>query len=203
LKATESEKSYKEAIQMNQHQVTVIVAAIGVLAVLGVIGFLLTRKRRTQLLRDRFGPEYDRVVKKEGDVHRAESVLAFRKERREKFELKPISPSTRSDFAMRWTSVQSQFVDDPKGAVSQADSLVSELMQVRGYPVGEFDQRAADISVDHPVVVDNYRAAHEIALRHDRGQASTEDLRRAMVHYRSLFDELLETALPDRKEARG
>jgi hypothetical protein len=188
---------------MNEHQVTIIVAVVAVLVVGGVIGFLLTRKRRTQLLRERFGPEYDRVVKKEGDVHRGEAVLAFRKERREKLEIKPLSPSTRSDFAMRWTSVQSQFVDDPKGAVSQADHLVSELMQARGYPVGEFDQRAADISVDHPVVVDNYRAAHEIAVRHDRGQASTEDLRKAMVHYRSLFEELLVTSLPERKEARA
>ena len=188
---------------MNHYQVTIIVAVVAVLVVVGVIGFLLTRKRRTQLLRERFGPEYDRVVKKEGDVHQAEAVLQFRKERREKLEIKPISSATRSDFAMRWTSVQSQFVDDPKGAVSQADHLVSELMHARGYPVGEFDQRAADISVDHPVVVDNYRAAHEIAIHHASGQASTEDLRKAMVHYRSLFDELLETSLPERKEARG
>jgi hypothetical protein len=99
--------------------------------------------------------------------------------------------------------VQAQFVDDPNGAVSNADQLLNEVMQVRGYPVGDFDQRAADISVDHPVVVENYRVAHEIAQRHNRGQASTEDLRQAMVHYRSLFDELLEAPLPERKEARA
>jgi len=99
--------------------------------------------------------------------------------------------------------VQLQFVDDPKGTVSRADQLVNEVMEVSGYPVADFDQRAADISVDHPIVVENYRVAHEIALRHSRGRASTEDLRKAMVHYRSLFDELLEDSLPQRKEARG
>jgi hypothetical protein len=99
--------------------------------------------------------------------------------------------------------VQSQFVDDPKGSVSRADQLVSELMAARGYPMADFEQRVEDISVDHPVVVQNYRAAHDIALRHSRGQASTEDLRKAMVHYRSLFEELLSDSLPERKEARA
>ena len=99
--------------------------------------------------------------------------------------------------------VQSRFVDDPKGSVAQADELVSEVMVARGYPMADFEQRAADISVDHPVVVENYRAAHDIALRHSRGQASTEDMRNAMVHYRSLFEELLEDSLPERKEARA
>ena len=188
---------------MDQHQLTIIVAFIAVVIMIAVIGFLVMRKRRSQTLRERFGPEYDRVIKKEGDVHRGEDVLQFLTKRREKLQILPLSPSNRSDFASRWTSVQSQFVDDPKGAVSRADQLLNEVMQVRGYPVGDFDQRAADISVDHPVVVENYRAAHEIALRHNRGQASTEDLRQAMVHYRSLFDELLEAPLPERKEARA
>jgi FtsZ-interacting cell division protein ZipA len=187
---------------MNPQQVTIIVVVISVVAIIGV-GFLLMRKRRSQMLRERFGPEYDRVVKKEGDVRRGEHVLAFRTKRRERLEIRTLSSSSRSDFASRWTTVQSQFVDDPQGAVSQADHLVSEVMQARGYPVGEFDQRTADISVDHPIVVDNYRTAHEIALRHGRGQASTEDLRKAMVHYRSLFDELLENSLPERKEAQA
>jgi FtsZ-interacting cell division protein ZipA len=189
---------------MDQHQLTIIVASIAILIVVAIIGFLIVRKRRSQMLRQRFGPEYDRVVKKEGDVHRGEDVLQFLTKRREKLQIRALSPSNRSDFASRWTTVQSQFVDDPKGAVSRADQLVNEVMQVRGYPIGDFDQRAADISVDHPVVVENYRAGHEIALRHNRGQASTEDLRKAMVHYRSLFDELLEEdSLPERKEARG
>ena len=177
---------------MDQHQLTIIVASIAILIVVAIIGFLIVRKRRSQMLRQRFGPEYDRVVKKEGDVHRGEDVLQFLTKTQEKLQIRALSPSNRSDFASRWTTVQSQFVDDPKGAVSRADQLVNEVMQVRGYPIGDFDQRAADISVDHPVVVENYRAGHEIALRHNRGQASTEDLRKAMVHYRSLFDELLE-----------
>ena len=188
---------------MDQHQLTIIVASIAILIVVGVVVFLIVQKRRSQMLRERFGPEYDRVVKKEGDVRRGEDVLQFLAKRREKLQIRELSPSNRSDFAGRWTTVQSQFVDDPKGAVSRADQLVNEVMQVRGYPVGDFDQRAADISVDHPVVVENYRAGHDIALRHNRGQASTEDLRKAMVHYRSLFDELLEDSLPERKEARG
>jgi hypothetical protein len=188
---------------MNQHQLTIIIAVVVIAAAVTVIGFFLMRKRRSQALRQRFGPEYDRVVQKEGDVRRAEDVLQFRTQRREEFRIVPLSQTSRADFANRWTAVQSLFVDDPKGAVSQADRLVNEVMQVRGYPLGEFDQRAADISVDHPVVVANYRAAHEIALRHSRGQASTEDLRKAMVHYRTLFDELLEKLIPARKEARG
>jgi hypothetical protein len=185
---------------MDQHQLTTILVVIIVLVGVAVIAFLLMRKRRSKMLRERFGPEYDRVVKREGNVHRGEDVLQFLTERREKLHIVPLSPSQRSEFANRWTAVQTQFVDDPVGAVSQADQLVNEVMQARGYPVGNFDQRAADISVDHPIVVENYRAAQGIALRHSRGQASTEDLRKAMVHYRSLFDDLLEEPLPERKD---
>ena len=188
---------------MNQQQIVIIVAIVLVVALVALVGFLLLRKQRSRMLRERFGPEYDRVVHQEGDVHRGEDVLEFRTKRRKKFEIRPLSPSERSEFATRWASVQPQFVDDPKGAVTRADELVNEVMQFRGYPMGDFEQRAADISVDHPVVVENYRAAHAIALRHSRGEASTEDLRKAMVHYRSLFDELLEDSLPERKEARG
>jgi len=193
---------------MDQHQITILVVAIGAIVFAAAFGFLVARKRRSQQLRERFGPEYDRVVSQEGEVSRAEGVLAMRAKRREKFELRPLTASMRSDFSTRWSAVQAQFVDDPKGAVSGADQLVNELMKARGYPVVDFDQRAADISVDHPVVVENYRAAHEIALRHSRGQASTEDLRKAMVHYRSLFEELLGDAipvgeLPGRREARA
>lgn len=187
---------------MNQH-VALIVALVVVVAGIAVIGFLFTRRRRTQLLRERFGPEYDRVVRKEGGVQRGEDVLAFRTKRLEKLSIHPLSRSERAEFASRWGALQPQFVDDPRGTVSQADKLVNEVMQARGYPMGNFEQRAADISVDHPVVVENYRKAHEIALRHSRGEASTEDLRRAMVHYRSLFDDLLTDAVPERKEARG
>jgi FtsZ-interacting cell division protein ZipA len=188
---------------MDQHQITILLVVVVAVILIAALGFLLSRKKRSQRLRERFGPEYDRVVRKEGEVGRAEGVLEMRAKRREKLEIRPLAPAMRSDFNERWRSVQSQFVDDPKGSVSRADQLVNEVMRARGYPMGEFEQRAADISVDYPVVVENYRAAHDIALRHNRGQASTEDLRKAMVHYRTLFHELLEDAVPERKEARG
>ena len=186
---------------MNQHQVVILLAAVFVLVVVAIAIFLVQQKRRSQRLRERFGPEYDRVVRQEGNIRRGEEVLEFRTTRREKLQISPLSPSARTDFAERWRGVQAQFVDDPKSSVGRADELVNEVMQARGYPVGEFDQQASLVSVDHPLVVDNYRAAHNIAARHSQGQASTEDLRQAMVHYRSLFDELLEEPVLPRKEA--
>jgi hypothetical protein len=188
---------------VDQHQLTILIGVVVAVVVIAVIAFSLTKKRRSQQLREQFGPEYDRVLKKEGEVRKAENVLDIRAKRREKFELRPLSAAARTDFAERWRTVQSQFVDDPKGSVSRADQLVNEAMAERGYPVADFDQRAADISVDHPVVVENYRVAHDIALRHSRGEASTEDMRKAMVHYRSLFDELLGDTFEERKEARA
>jgi hypothetical protein len=188
---------------MDQHQVVLVIVVILAIIAGAAVAWLLLRKRHSRLLRERFGPEYDRVIRNEGSVRRGEGVLEFRAKRREQLHIRPLSPSNRTDFSNRWTAVQSQFVDDPKGAVSRADSLVNEVMQVRGYPVGDFDQRAADISVDHPVVVENYRVAHDIAVRHSRGQASTEDLRKAMVHYRSLFEELLRETPSENKEAVG
>lgn len=185
---------------MNQNHLLLVILVVVVIAIV-VIAALAWRKRRSQKLREHFGPEYDRVVRKEGDVRKAEGVLEFREKRREKFKIRPLSPTDRSSFGYRWNEVQSQFVDDPKAAVTVADSLVMDVMQARGYPMGDFEQRAADISVDHPGVVENYRAAHDIALRHGRGQASTEDLRKAMVHYRTLFQELLESDQPTRKGA--
>jgi FtsZ-interacting cell division protein ZipA len=178
---------------MDQNRMMVVIAlvVIAVIAV-AVIAFFASRKRRSQQLRARFGPEYDRVVRQEGDPRKAEGVLEFRQKRREKFNIRTLSAADRSSFATRWNEVQSRFVDDPRGAVTVADSLVTDVMQLRGYPIGEFDQRAADLSVDYPLIVDNYRAAHDIALRHSAGKASTEDLRQAMVHYRALFQELLE-----------
>jgi FtsZ-interacting cell division protein ZipA len=183
---------------MNQNQILILVVVIAVIAV-AAIAFVTARKRRSAKLRERFGPEYDRVLQKEGDARKAEGVLEFREKRREKFTLHPLSEADKSSFDVRWREVQSRFVDDPRGAVTVADGLVTEVMQKRGYPIGEFEQRAADISVDHPVVVENYRAAHTIALRHSSGQASTEDLRQAMVHYRALFQELLDESQPQRE----
>jgi hypothetical protein len=188
---------------MDRHQLILALTILLTIVVGAVVAWFAIRKRHSRVLRRRFGPEYDRVVRNEGSVRGGENVLEFRAKRREQLHIRPLSSSHRSDFTQRWTAVQSQFVDDPTGAVSRADSLVNEVMQVRGYPVGDFDQRAADISVDHPVVVENYRAAHDIALRHARNQASTEDLRKAMVHYRSLFDELLGETPSQKKEALG
>ena len=187
---------------MDQHQLTIVIGVIVALVVIAAISFLLARERRSKQLRQRFGPEYDRVLKKEGEVRRAEGVLQMRAKRHDKFSLRPLSESSRLDFAERWKTVQSQFVDEPKGAVAQADLLVNEVMVARGYPMADFEQRAADISVDHPVVVENYRAAHAIAQRHSTGEASTEDLRKAMVHYRSLFEELLEDSSAERAERK-
>lgn len=188
---------------MNQQ--AFVLATIVVLLLAGgiALGFFFARKRRTKLLRERFGPEYERTVKREGDIRRAEGVLEFREKRREKLQIRPLPEADRARFAEQWTSVQSLFVDDPKGAVTQADRLLMEVMQARGYPTGDFEQRAADVSVDHPALVENYRIAHDIALRHDKREASTEDLRRAMIHYRSLFDDLLQTSTTQRREAIG
>jgi len=138
---------------MDQHQIVELVAVLAAVVVIAVISFLIARKRRSQRLRERFGPEYDRVLKKEGEVGRAENVPTIRAQRREKFEIHPLSVAMRTDFMNRWTTVQTQFVDDPRGSVAQADELVSEVMRARGYPMANFEQRAADISVDYPVSV--------------------------------------------------
>lgn len=185
---------------MNSNPVMIMVAVVAVIAIAAIV-WGITRKRRSQKLREHFGPEYDRVVRREGDVRKGEGVLEFREKRHDKFKLRPLSNGDRSSFLYRWNDVQSRFVDDPKGAVTLADALVTDTMQARGYPMGDFDQRAADISVEHPVVVENYRAAHAIATRHSKGQASTEDLRQAMVHYRTLFQELLDQPQANRRSA--
>ena len=170
-----------------------IVVAIGVaIVVILALVWIVARKRRTETLQRRFGPEYDRALREHGPG-KAESVLAQREKRVEKLPIRELPVDERERFVTAWRTVQSRFVDDPRGAVADADDLVSRVMQARGYPVTDFEQRAADISVDHPRVVANYRAAHEIALRHRRGQASTEDLRNAIIYYRSLFDELLQS----------
>jgi hypothetical protein len=168
-----------------------------------ILAWLYLSRRRSKLLRERFGPEYDRVVRQEGNVRRGESVLEFREKKRDTLHIQPLSRALRSDFSNRWNAVQAQFVDDPESAVAQADSLVSEVMEARGYPVVDFAERAEIISVDHPIVVENYRASHAIATSRNHEQATTEGLRKAMVHYRCLFDELLRDTLPERKEIRA
>ena len=179
--------------------VILLIVAAFIIAV-GLV-LMITRKRRSERLRRQFGPEYDRVVRREGDARKGERVLEFRQKHREEFKVRPLSPTDRSSFRYRWNEVQAKFVDDPKGAVTIAENLVADVMQASGYPIADFDQQAADLSVDHPVLVQNYRAAHEIASRHSRGQASTEDLRNAMVHYRALFQELLEESQSQKKGA--
>jgi hypothetical protein len=171
-----------------------IALAAAVVLVVAVLAWLYLRRRRTTTagLRQRFGPEYEQAVRDHGSERRAEAQLADREKRVEMLKIRDLDPTERERFSDQWHSLQSRFVDDPKGTVTEADELVSSLMQTRGYPVADFDQRAADISVDHPRVVANYRSAHEIALRLGNGEASTEDLRTAMIHYRSLFDELVQ-----------
>ena len=177
----------------------IIIAILVAIAVV-VIAFVMMRKRRTDELRGQFGPEYERLVRQHGDASTAERELDDRVQRVKQLHIKPLSPEHRTRFAEEWRSDQARFVDDPKGAVVEADRLVADLMQVRGYPVGDFEQRAADVSVDHPHVVQNYRTAHDIAVRERRGEASTEDLRVAMVHYRALFEDLLDSTQPEPRE---
>lgn len=170
----------------------IIIIAVAVIALLIVIWAVMRRRNRIVVLRQNFGPEYERVVKEQGAA-RAETILLERQKRVEKFSLRTLAVDERERFIIEWRIIQSRFVDDPAMAVKEADALVTRLMQLRGYPMTDFEQRAADISVHYPRVVDNYRAAHEVALRHQRGEANTEDLRNSMIYYRTLFDELLET----------
>ncbi len=172
----------------------IVIIVIVILIVVAIAGWALSQRRRSGDLRQRFGPEYERTVAQTWDQGRAESVLEQRVKRVEKLDVHPLSATDYARFSEAWRSVQSKFVDDPAAAVTQADRLIGEVMQTRGYPVGDFEQRAADISVEHPRVVENYRAAHEVAQRSVDGQASTEDLRKATIAYRSLFQELVEAS---------
>ena len=166
---------------------------LGILAVVLLavaIGFVSQRQRQSKRLRQRFGAEYDRAVTEFGR-NKAEAELKAREKRVEKLTIIPLAPADAARFTQAWTALQGRFIDNPKGVVVEADHLVRELMLKRGYPMGDFEMRAADISVDHPAVVENYRAAQAIAVRDERGEADTEELRKAVVHYRTLFDELL------------
>ena len=170
--------------------VLIIIAAIIILA---AVGWTMYRKKRSRELRTRFGPEYDRAFRQYGESAKAEDALLARQRRMEKVSIRPLTDAERERFANSWNGIQSRFVDDPSGTIRQADQLVADVMVARGYPMSDFNRRAEDISVDHPHVVSNYRTAHEIAQADETGQASTEDLRKAVVCYRMLFDELLET----------
>lgn len=176
-----------------------ILIAIVVLAI-GIALWMYIRKERTRKLRSKFGPEYDKAVAEHKDSGHAESELQKRAERVAKFHIQPLKVEDRSRFTEDWRREQSRFVDDPRAAVNHADTLVQAVMQRRGYPVGDFDQNAADLSVDHPRVVENYRIAHEIALRDGKGLGSTEDLRQAMISYRALFEDLLDESVVQKPE---
>jgi len=172
--------------------VWIVIAAVAVIVVLAVI-WGATRAKRSRALRDTFGGEYDRTVESAGDRRAAEKELSERQKRHDELELRPLSPEARDRYVRQWQSTQTRFVDDPKGAVVEADALVQQVMHDRGYPTKDFDRRVADISVDHPDLVEKYRTAHGIADKAERGEASTEDMRHSVRHYRALFAVLLET----------
>ncbi len=175
---------------------------VGILIIVAAAAWYFILQRRSTRLRTRFGPEYDRAVAEYGGRAKAENALLSRERRREKLDIHSLTPGQRERFAQQWHTVQAHFVDDPPGSIREADNLVSDVMKTRGYPTSEFDHRAEDLSVDYPHVVRNYRQAHDIAVRQQRGQATTEDLRKAMVCYRELFDELLESRVRGAREVR-
>jgi hypothetical protein len=165
----------------------ILLIALGIAVVLFVI-----QKQRSAKLKQRFGPEYDRAVMDFGGRTRAEAELLKREQRVARLKIVSLTPADAARFSQAWSTLQGRFIDSPKGVVVEADQLVRELMEKRGYPMGDFERRAADISVDYPGVVSNYRAAQVIATRDASGEADTEELRKAVIHYRTLFDELLE-----------
>ena len=175
---------------MTTSSVIILVLAIAVIALAAI---LVIQRQKTHKLKTKFGPEYDRMVHKEGSPARAEAVLDARQKRVEKFHIRSLTLDECNRFANDWQAVQQSFVDDPRRAIAKADQLVNDALRARGYPMGDFEQQAADISVEHPRLVEDYRTAHDVAVRDRRGLASTEDLRRAMQHYRYLFEHVLDT----------
>lgn len=179
-----------------------ILAGVLIIALISLAAWLIYERVQTRRLRQRFGPEYGRAVDDLGSRAKAEAELKRREKRVEKLSLVALAPPEAARFSQAWKALQARFVDSPKGVLADADRLVRDLMLQRGYPMGDFERRAADISVDHPTVVEHYRAAQLIALRDQRGDADTEDLRQAVVHYRALFDELLEVKNAERAPGR-
>jgi hypothetical protein len=179
-----------------------VLIAIAVVVVLAGVVWQALARRRTGNLQRQFGHEYDRTLGKADSRREAEAELQAREERRQQFEIHPLSRAARKRYLESWQSVQAQFVDDPRSAVVSADSLIRSVMDERGYPVEDFDQRAADLSVDHPQVVENYRQGHRLAQASADGSDSTEDLRQAMRHYRALFDELVDQHVADEPTRR-
>ena len=182
----------------------VLVAIIVVLAIIVIAALVIAtrRRHRSTHLKQQFGPEYERVLHEKGNASKAEAALAEREERVHKLTIRELPATERAAYADEWAAVQRRFVDDPSMAVNEADRLVNRVMNARGYPMADFDQRADDVSVNYPGVVQNYRSARDIVVRHSGGRATTEDLRQAMVYYRSLFDELLGTPAAERETLR-
>ena len=174
----------------------VLIIALAVIVPAAIIIWLYLRNQRSKQLREGFGPEYEHAVEEHGDRRKAEAELAERRKRIQKLHIRPLTREEYERYADAWRATQTRFVDSPKDAINEADRLITEVMAARGYPMSDFEQRAADVSVDHPNVVANYRSAHRIHEASARGEASTEQLRQAMVHYRALFDELLEAPEP-------
>jgi hypothetical protein len=182
--------------------VTWVILLIALIAIAAAVYFAW-RAQRTKQLRTKFGPEYDRLVHESGSAARAEKELDYREKRVEKFHIRPLSREECDRFAGEWRAAQEHFVDDPRAAIAEADELVHRAMKARGYPIaGGFTERAADISVEHPRVVEHYRAAHDIAVRDSKNPVSTEDLRVAMRHYRALFEDLLDRRVTDFEEVK-
>jgi uncharacterized protein YneF (UPF0154 family) len=172
----------------------IIIIVVVVVVIVGVIlGLVFSRRKRSDQLQEKFGPEYDRTVQTMGGEKKAQTELNERQKYVEALDIRPLSVSERDRYLAEWTAVQSKFVDEPGQAIVDADRLIMEVLQIRGYPVSDFEQRAADISVNYPALVTNYRGAREIANKNKLGQANTEELRQAMIYYRSLFEELLKT----------
>lgn len=180
-----------------QTWIWLIIALAVVIVAMVFAAWGIRQRRQSQQLHETFGPEYDHAVSQYQSQNSAEADLLARQKRVEAMTIRPLTPEERTRFTQAWHTTQARFVDEPAAATAEADRLIADLMATRGYPVHDFEQRAADISVNHPDVVENYRAAHASSLASERGEASTEDLRTAMIHYRALFDELLETAPAD------
>lgn len=172
---------------MNTTALAILIAVV----VVAVVAIGVYMSRRSRRLRSRFGPEYNRTIEETGSKYRAESKLEKLEKRVDKFSIQPLSLEAADRFRDSWRLIQAGFVDDPRTALTDADQLVAQVMSARGYPMSDFEERAAEISVNHALVVEHYRAAHEIAVRHAQGRATTEDMRQAMIHYRTLFDDLL------------
>lgn len=179
--------------------ITIVIAVIVLLVLGGLLGMVFTRRQRTKRLQERFGPEYDRTVREVGDQRRAEDELEARLDHVKALEIHPLSAEETERFTREWQLTQAEFVDEPLAAVQKANRLLREVMSVKGYPVDDFEQRAADISVDYPDLVIDYRELHAIAVKSDDEEVSTEEMRQAMIHGRALFENLVQPEQPEVK----